>query len=246
VTRRTFKKLLLSLIAIGALGSLTTGGVYAVFTTDTTNTTSIVGSAIFTMSNTVGPTGTPCGSQSGTGNSNLSCDAVVTSSTLNLPGALTKVKVTITNAGTTPVYDLAVSMPGATAGAGCVKTDITNVGAVHGGGDPCSSATSDLFYLQETQSDFTTPIKCWYPTAAGTTCSMASSPTLNLFANTYYYDPGVNVASKLDLGTDGSSRYGPGAGQSRYFVVGIQEGADNSLQGEMATFSLLWHMDSAA
>jgi hypothetical protein len=243
VTRRTIKKLLLSLIAIGILASFTTGGVYAVMSSDTQNASGIIASATFTMSNTVGA-GSPCSSQSGTGNSNLSCSALVSAATANLPGNLTQVHVTLTNTGSTPGYGLGVSMPGASAGAGCAESNSTSPGAVIGGGHPCG-ATGDLFYIQEMQSDFSTPVNCWYPSSAGTTCAITSGGTLNGFSQSYYWGPSSLAAPKLDLGTDGTSRHGLDAQKSRYFVVGIQEGTDNTLQGVVATFSLLWHVDSA-
>ena len=244
MSTRTIKKLLLSLIAIGILGFFTTGGVYAVFVTESQNPSSIVGSATFTMSNTVaGSTGTACTSDSGTNNSNTTtCDKIVTSTSIaqaHLPGVLTTVTVDIKNLGTTPAYDLWVSMPGATAGSGCSSAD-NSFATVHGGGNACG-ATGDLFYIQENDGGGS-PIRCWYPAGAGA-CSIAGGGTLNGFSNTYYFN-GTNGASKLDLGTDGSSRHGLDAGSTRHFVIGLQEGADNTMQGETATFSLLWHLDS--
>jgi hypothetical protein len=246
---RTLKKLLLSFILIGALASITTGGTYAVLRSDTGNTAGAIASATLTMGNTAGAT--TCNSKDGTANSITSgCGVLFTTSALQYPGLLAKANVQVTNTGSAPGYDLGLSMPGATSGAGCAKSDNATVGAVLGGGDPCS-ATGDLFYVQETQSDFTTPVHCWYP-AGGTTCSISGGGTLNGFATTYYYDPGVNLASKLDLGLDSTSttRYALPAtsgqtGSSRYFVIGVQEnGTNNALQGETATFSLLWHLDS--
>jgi hypothetical protein len=247
MSARTLKKLLLSFIVIGALASITTGGTYAVLRSDTGNTASSIASATLTMANTANAT--TCNSKDGTSNANTSgCGVLFTTASLQYPGLLTKANVKVTNTGSAPGYDLGVSMPGATSGAGCVKSDNATVGAVIGGGDPCS-ATGDLFYVQETQSDFTTAVHCWYP-AGGTTCAIGGGGTLNGFATTYYYDPGVNVASKLDLGLDSTSttRYAlpPSSSQttSRYFVIGVQEGTSNTLQGETATFSLLWHVDS--
>ena len=235
MSARTLKKLLLSFIVIGALASITTGGTYAVLRSDTGNTASSIASATLTMANTANAT--TCNSKDGTSNANTSgCGVLFTTASLQYPGLLTKANVKVTNTGSAPGYDLGLSMPDAT------------VGAVIGGGDPCS-ATGDLFYVQETQSDFTTAVHCWYP-AGGTTCAIGGGGTLNGFATTYYYDPGVNVASKLDLGLDSTSttRYAlpPSSSQttSRYFVIGVQEGTSNTLQGETATFSLLWHVDS--
>jgi hypothetical protein len=242
VSTRTIKKLLLSLIAIGILGFFTTGGVYAVFVTESGNPGSIVGSATFTMNNTVAA-GTACASSAAAGNSNTGCDKIVTSTSIaqaHLPGALTTVAVAIQNAGSTPAYDLWVSMPGASAGAGCSSAD-NAFATIHGGGNACG-ATGDLFYIQENDGSGT-PIRCWYPAGAGA-CAIGGGGTLNGFSTNYYFNG--TSGGKLDLGTDGSTRHGLSVGSTRHFVIGIQENSDNTMQGETATFSLLWHLDSTS
>lgn len=84
MTRRTFKKLLVSLILIGALGSITTGGTWAIMTSDTENAASAIATGTLTMSNTVNAT--TCTSQSGTNNSVSSgCATYFTTSTLQYP-----------------------------------------------------------------------------------------------------------------------------------------------------------------
>jgi len=247
VRKRTLKKILLSLIVIGGLGSITTGGTYAVFQSDTTNGSSAIASGTLTMSNNVGAT--TCNSKDGTGNSvSTGCATLFTTATLQYPGAVAKANITLTNTGSVPGYALSVSMPGATAGAGCTESPSGTSGAVIGGGHPCGS-TGDFFYIQETASDFTTAIHCWYPSGAGSTCP--TTGTLYNFAQNYYYDPGVNLAPKLDLRLDTATNtqypLPPSNSQTahRYFVVGVLENtADNTLQGENATFSLLWHLES--
>ena len=255
MTRRHFKKLLASLILIGALGSITTGGTYAILTSDTQNASSVVASSTLTMSNTSGAT--TCTSQSGSTNTVTSgCAQLFTTATLQYPSTLATVNVQVTNTGSAPGWDLGLSMPGATAGAGC-SMSTTPSAAVIGGGNPCG-ASGDLFYVQETQSNFTTPVHCWYP-AGGTTCSIAGGGTINAFSTSYYFNgtcsPGCNNGPKLNLGNDASTSpatqyaLAPSASQTastRYFVIGVQEGTSNTLQGETATFSLLWHLDSAA
>lgn len=243
MSTRTIKKLLLSLIAIGILGLFTTGGVYAVFVTESGNPSSIVGSATFTMNNTVAG-GTACASSAAAGNSNTGCDKIVTSASIadaHLPGALKTVAVDIQNAGTTQAYDLWVSMPGASAGAGCSSAD-NAFATIHGGGNACGATTGDLFYIQENDG-LGSPIRCWYPAGAGA-CAIGGGGTLNDFSMNYYFNG--TSGGKLDLGTDGSARHGLAAGSTRHFVIGLQENTDNSMQGETATFSLLWHLDSTS
>lgn len=256
MSRRTFKKLLASLILVGALGSVTTGGTWAILTSDGENATSVIASSTLTMKNTDGTT--TCTSQSGSTNTVTSgCPQLFTTSTLQYPGTLATAHVTVTNTGSAPGYDLGLSMPGASAGAGC-SSSTTPSATVVGGGNPCGS-TGDSLYVQETQSDFTTPVHCWYP-SGGTTCTSPGGGTLYNFAANYYFNgtcsAGCNNGPKLDLGNDTSAspatQYAlpPSANQtssSRYFVVGVEEnGSDNTLQGETATFALLWHLDSTA
>ena len=244
---RTIKKLLLSLIAIGILGFFTTGGVYAVFVTEGENPSSIVSSGTFIMKNDVAGSATACTSDTGSNNSNTTtCDMVVKSTSLadaHLPGAATTVTVDITNTGTLPANDLWVSMPGTSAGLGCASTDNTYA-TVHGGGNACG-ASGDLFYIEEIYPGSPTTYHCWYPAGAGA-CSISGGGTLNGFSNNYYFN-GANAGPQLNLsyGTSPNVSGGLPAGATRHFLIGLEENsADNTQQGETATFSLLWHMDS--
>ena len=258
MSSRTLKKLLLSLIAIGILGSVTTGGTYAVFKSDTTNLNSNVVSGTLTMSDQVN-TGTVCVSTNGSGTpasgtanwntlqsspASAGCAGLVTSATLNYPGTLVKVDVTITNTGSVSANDLSVFMPMAAYSAGppavvtpgCTKATTTGATVV-GAGNPCS-ATGDLFYVEEeTDATFSTPLTCWYP-AGTSSCSIGGGGTLYNFSTNYDYSSSLQQGAKLDLGS------GPAAQRSRYFVIGIQEGNANNLQGLTASFPLTWHMDS--
>jgi hypothetical protein len=221
------KKMLAALIVFGALSSVTATGTFALLTSEEGNTGSSVASGTLTFDNVVN-TGTACfsyGGPSSPGNVNTSCQALITSATLNYPGvAITPVKVTITNDGSIDAGDLSVYMPGCTAAA-------TPGAPAPGGADPCATNGAQ-FYIQETTSTGT-PTTCWFPSAVGA-CSFAAS-SLHVFA--------LNVnttTSALDLGK------GPAHATARYFLIGMQlpSTASNALQGEAAVFGLTWHMST--
>lgn len=252
MTRPTLKKLLLSLVVIGVLGSITTGGTYAVFQNDAYNIHSATASGTLTLSNQVG-VATTCFSQSGSGSvasgtenwntkestpASAGCDALFTTATLNYPGTLVQIHVTLKNTGSVDGKKLYVFMPGASAGAGCVASANVTVGAVHGGGNPCTlTPNGDLFYIEEDNSSWVAQ-NCKYPAGAGA-CSIAGGGTLPDFSTQYY----TYTGHKLDLGSELANYPALKAQDTRYFTIGIQEGTDNTLQGETATFSLAWHLD---
>ena len=221
------KKMLAALIVFGALSSVTATGTFALLNSEEGNTHSGVASGTLTFDNVVN-TGTACfsyGGPSSPGNVNTSCQALITSATLNYPGvAITPVKVTITNDGSIDAGDLSVYMPSCTAAA-------TPGAPAPGGADPCATNGAQ-FYIQETTSTGT-PTQCWFPSAVGA-CSFAAS-SLHVFA------ANVNTTtSALDLGK------GPAHATARYFLIGMQlpSTAGNALQGEAAVFGLTWHMST--
>jgi len=256
VSRRTLKKLLLSLVTIGALASITTGGTYAVFQSEEDNLNSNTASGTLTLSNQVG-TGTICISQNGSGSTasgtenyntkesspaSTGCDALFSTSTLYYPGTLVQIHVTLKNTGSVDGAKLSVFMPHLTDGKSC-DTSTTTGATIIGTGDPCSATTPDLFYVEEDNSSWS-PVWCQYDgTAPGArACSITNGGTLNNFAANYFtYATG---GSPLYLGLEPGQAVALKAQDSRYFTIGIQEGSDNSLQGKTATFSLAWHLDS--
>lgn len=251
MSRRTVKRLLLSFIAIGMLASVTTGGTYAVLQSHQENINSNVASGTLTLSNQVGA-GTVCVSNGGSGtyasgteNANTlqsspassGCTALVTPATIEWPGTLTTVHVTVQDTGSVDGAKLYLYMYGASAGAGCVSSTTTGATVV-GAGSPCG-ATGDEFYVEEDNSSWT-PIDCAYPAGAGA-CSITGGGTLNDFSTQYY----TYVGHKLDLGASPTSVNAlPNQGY-RYFTIGIEESNDNTMQGKTATFSLTWHLDSS-
>jgi predicted ribosomally synthesized peptide with SipW-like signal peptide len=221
------KKILASLIAIGALSSVTVTGTFALLSSQETSTGSSVASGTLTFSNTVG-TGTACLSYSGPaspGNVNTGCDALITSATLNYPGvALTPVKVTIANNGSLDAASLSVYMPSCTAAA-------TPGAPSPGGANPCAAGGAQ-FTIQETNSAGVATA-CRYP--SGPVTCVFSANSLQLFAAN-----ANTVTSAVNLGS------GPAHGQSRYFLIGLElpSTAGNALQGEEAVFALTWHVST--
>jgi hypothetical protein len=221
------KKVLASMIVLGALSSVTVGGTFALLNSQQSNTKSTMASGTLTFSNVVN-TGTTCLSYGGAAspaNVNNACQAVFTSATLNYPGtAITAAKITLTNNGSLDASDLTVFMPSC--------TNAVSPGApAPGGGNPCASAGAEI-YIQETTSAWVATT-CRFPAAAGACAFNASS--LSVFNSNYNA-----VTSSLDLGA------GPVHGAARYFMIGMRlpANASNTLQGQAAQFGLTWHITS--
>lgn len=165
------------------------------------------------------------------------CDGMYSTSVLNYPGVVQKAQITLTNDGSIDATSLWLWMPiipGTSVS--CQKVDTPGIPAyAHLAGDPCASSNvasgaGVIFYVQETQSDFTTNVKCWYPSTA-TACPLTGS-LADFAANNY------DSADFISMGS------GPTHGNSRYFVVGTEfpTNASNTFQGESAQFSLDWHL----
>jgi hypothetical protein len=224
----TLKKILASLLVVGALSSVTAGTTFALLTSQESNAGGFVSTGTLTLSDVVNG-GSTCFSYGGSpspGNVNNGCAALFSSANQNYPGTAAFAQVAIKNAGSIAASDLSVYMPSC--------TSIVTPGApTPGGANPCATG-GDQFYIEETDSSFTVATStCRYPAAAGP-CSFAAD-TLNQFS-TY----ASTTATALDLGA------GPVAGATRYFIVGMQlpSNASNSLQGQAAQFGLTWHITS--
>jgi predicted ribosomally synthesized peptide with SipW-like signal peptide len=222
------KKVLATMIVIGGISSLTVGGTFALFNSEESNAGSSIASGTLTLSDTVtSGSATACFSY-GAGSSanvNNTCEAAFAMTSENYPGVTGIAKITILNNGSVDGTDLTLYVP-----SGC-STVATTGAPTPGGGDMCAS-TGALFYVQETDSGGTAT-KCWYPSAAGITCTATS--TLSTFKTNYH-----STIASLDLGP------GPAHGTARYFEIGMQipSNATNSLQGEAAQFGLTWHITS--
>jgi hypothetical protein len=218
------KKVLVSLVVVGAVGCFTITGTYAVLNTETHNARGSIASGTLTFSDKVNAA-TACLTINGPaspGNVNSTCDPLFTNSTLMYPGTAATVHVTIANTGSIDGSALSVYMPSCTM--------VTSPSAPSpGGGNPCSAGGA-MIYIDESNSTFTTH-SCVFPTSGG-----PCAPT----ANTMAYLSGVanTTATAYSLGT------GPAAGASRYFIIGMElpTTASNTLQGEEALFDLTWHL----
>lgn len=249
MSTRTVKKLLLSLIVVGALGSFTAGGTYALLNGETTNSNESLASGTMTMDNSVNG-GAACSSQVGspTANVNTGCTTVFSSGLLYpisnaaeppLPSSTTYTSgiVSVHNTGSLPgtvsMY-LASCTSAATVGAG--YSGGTNP-CCPGGTYPCTDGLKGSldFFVQEctsaTGSTCNTPYaSCLYPVAAAA-CTFVDD-SLGDF-NSLHHDN----THYLALGSIA-------AGATRYFQIAVAEPGDagNGLQGETATMAFYWHL----
>jgi hypothetical protein len=221
VTTRDLKKVLASVMVLGAVGSITVSGTYGLLSSEGSNPRSFVAAGTLTFTNVVN-SGTTCYSYGGSSNVNSACQPLFARVTENYPGAAATAQVTIANNGSLDAAGLSVYMPSCTAA-------VTPSAPSPGGANPCAAAGAQ-FYVQETNATGT-PTTCWFPSGAGA-CTFAANSLFLFQAND------TTPASALDLGP------GPVHGQSRYFAIGMQlaANASNSLQGQAALFSLRWRV----
>jgi hypothetical protein len=221
VTTRGLKKMLASVMVLGAVGSITVSGTYGMLNSEGSNPRSFVAAGTLTFTNVVN-TGTTCYSYGGSSNVNGACQPLFTPATENYPGAAATAQVTIANNGSLDAAGLSVYMPSCT-------TTITPGAPSPGGANPCAAAGAQ-FYVQETNASGT-PTTCWFPSGAGA-CAFAANSLFVFQAND------TAPASALDLAA------GPAHGQSRYFAIGMRlaSNASNALQGQAALFSLKWRV----
>lgn len=244
MSTRTVKKLLLSLIVVGALGSFTARGTYALLNGEDTNPNGSIAAGTMTMDNSVNG-GTACSSQSGAGNVNTGCTTVFSSGMLYpiasatpTAGQYTSGIVSITNTGSLP-GSLSTYLSACTASqtTGSPSAGGTNP-CCPGGAYPCTDGLKGSldFFLQEctsaTGSTCNTPFaSCLYPASTSAACTFVDD-SLGDF-NSFHHDN----THYLPLGTIA-------AGATRYFQIAVAEPIDagNGLQGETATMSFYWHM----
>jgi hypothetical protein len=216
------KKLLASVVVVGAVCSVTVTSVYGLMSAQAANPRATVATGTLTFNEAVNA-GTACytyGGPSSPGNVNTACQALFTSATENYPGAPATAHVAIANNGSIDIANLSLYMPSCAAGNNATAP-------APGSADPCQPGGVQ-FTVQETDASWA-PTACWFPAGAGT-CAFAAN-------SLYVFQANVKTpANALDLGA------GPAAGQTRYFAIGMQipTNASNALQGRTATFSLTW------
>jgi hypothetical protein len=237
------KTLLALLITVGGVSSVTVSGTYALLSAQETNGSSTISTGTLTLGNTVNA-GTTCFSygSGSSGNVNNACSPLMTSSTLQYPGgAPATAQVEIKNNGSINASRLTVYMPS------CVMGTSPTAAGHANGGNPCvelftggTTPAGLVLTIEETTAAWASP-KCVYPVALAAACTTDpawaadSGNSFGIFAQ-YVTTSG----SSIDLGS------GPKIDQTRYFKVGVSlpATATNTLQGQMATFALTWHLQT--
>jgi hypothetical protein len=240
VTVRTLKKILLSMIVVGALGSVTVHRTFA-FMSEQTNMASTAASGTMQLSTTVGAN-TACLSINDTDpvnvpNANKSCPGLIVAA-LNYPGVVKTVDVAIQNTGTVDAAKLQVWMPG-----GCTAVNTSTVAGlttvpVAGAGNPCAANGGVQLKIEEYSDNTKSTINnCWYPQSnSGAACTafgdIATFPTAAPNRKLYvaYAAPYLPILA---------------AGATRYFKISMElpPTANDNLQGRAAQFALTWHIE---
>lgn len=209
-------------VATMLLGGARTGATFAASTTSAGNGASL-GSLV--LSDTVQGSAA-CFSTAGPGsvdtNVNTACPPLFSLSGRR-PGDTATASVTLRNEGSVPATVLGLS------GSVCRDRDATGE-SYHGSASACARVQ---LYVQETASDFTSPLACHYGgTAKPGTCDFSNpSRTLADFAGSH-----GSATSELSL---------PGGltpGAARHFVVGLRLpwDVDDGYQGRGAVVDLTW------
>lgn len=222
------RKLLLTLMVIGAMTSTVSAGTFASFSASTTNTASFA-TGTLTLTND-GPAAGTCVS-AGPGDNIVTntkaCDQLF-NVTLAKPGDTAQVDLTLQASGS-------VTNPSGTLTG--YKTSACSSGnapaATHnGGGNPCSAIE---MYIQEYTSAArtTTDGTCEWPTNGSTACSSTFAP-----AGTDELDDYPLSAAPVAMGTLTTT--------PRYFRIYLRlpSNADNTMQGMQASFGFSWQLTS--
>lgn len=225
------RALLVSAIVVVELAAIGVRGTFAAspFWSEATNPASSVASGTLNVATTAG--GVTCNSWTGGGASGNAgnCSVSITGGPFK-PGQWTTVDFTVKNTGSLPAGDLSLYMEACS---------------------PSSTGICDAveLYVEETDSTFTTPTECWYPTPA-TASACAFEPfstaggagTLTDFTNTYF---STSTGLVLSGGPPDLA-----ANSSRYFVLGFElptfssDSIGNPYLGATATFDLEWSLNT--
>lgn len=222
---RRLKKILLSMMTIGSLSLFSVHFVFGALNTESTNAKNTVSVGTLTLSDTVGAT--TCLSFGGAAsppNHNGTCSPMFSNTTLLYPGSAATANITIANTGS---LDATLSLFMGS----CTTTSSPSAPpAALGGGNPCT-ASDVSFYVEESNSSFTSHA-CVWPVASASACAYTAS--------TMYYMSQV-AKSETSAVSLGSLTHG---GTPRYFIIGVTlpTTASNTLQGEEADFSLSWRL----
>lgn len=267
------KKILLSLLVIGLLGTVTGKRTYAVLSGDAYNSGSNVSSGTLTFSDLVNgqliTTPGVCKTSNDTHSTRpkVTCTTIFTGSTLSYPGDVATVNVEIQNTGSLSAGALELSMPtcvnSQTTGSGTYYTanvdlckGICDTTTLPAPGTDCTYngvITGGLqMYVEETASNFTTPVKCYFPgpdnadpvtsgAQNATDCTSTASGAQPWITDSVQMLAGTTC---WNLGSGPNADYSSGTSHSRFFKIGVRlpTNADNRLQGQTASFTLAWHL----
>jgi hypothetical protein len=226
------KKLLLTLMILGAITSTVSAGTFASFNASTTNPTSTFATGSLVLSNQKS-TNTACLSTAGGStntNTNAGCDQLFSLS-VQKPGDSAFVDLTLKNEGS-----INASALKAAASQDCAASNAAGQ-SYNGTGDPC---TVVQLYIQEYTSianrtaGITTGGTCHFGGGTASVCSFSATKTINDFDTAYP----ASLATPLSMGT-------LNAGVSRYFRIymTLPSTAGNNVQGRAATFGFTWTID---
>jgi hypothetical protein len=222
------RKLLLTVMVLGATTSTVSAGTFASFSASTTNATSTFATGTLVLSDKKS-TNTACLSTGGgttNTNANSGCDALF-ALTVQKPGDTAFVDLTLSNAGTINASSLS-----GYASQSCAASDAAGQ-TYHGTGDPCGTVQ---LYIQEYTSeanrsaDNRTGGTCQYGGGTSTSCAFAGTKTLTTYATAY-----PSSATVLSMGALNAS-----AARYLRIYLSLPSSADNSLQGRQATFGFSW------
>jgi hypothetical protein len=224
------RKLLLTIMVLGATTSTVGAGTFASFNASTSNATSTFATGTLVLSNQKN-TGTACLSTAGgntDSNANAGCDQLFNLS-VQKPGDSAFVDLTLKNEGSINAATLA-----GYASSNCAAANAPGQ-SFNGTGDPC---TSVQVYIQEYTSsanrtgDNRTGGICHYGGGTATSCAFSATRTLDHYDTTY-----PSAATVLSMGSINAS-------VSRYLRIYLllPSTANNNLQGRQATFGFSWTM----
>lgn len=227
------RKLLLTIMILGATTSTVGAGTFASFNASTTNPTSTFATGSLVLSNQKS-TNTACLSTGGGNtntntntNANAACDQLF-ALTVQKPGDSAFVDLTLKNEGS--INGSALT---AFASQDCAAGNAPGQ-TYNGTGDPC---TGVQLYIQEYSSaanrtdDNRTGGTCQFGGGTATSCLFSATKTLNDF-DTSYPSTGVGALIMGTLNT-GVSRY------LRIYLT-LPSTAGNDMQGRQATFGFSW------
>jgi len=240
------RKMIIGVMAIGAVSALAGAGTFASFSASTSNDATFhtgsldlsnkanTGSACFASATN------PAGAQNSdadTDSNTTTCNALITALDIR-PGVLATAELTLTNTSNSD-YNGDLSVFADTADYGNCLNAINHVADIGGTGNLCSAVEMTI---QRTNSDFTTGVTCIWPSG----CALDNDQdTISTFISSY---PTAN--SPLSLATTVTPN------TSKYFVVSLKLkdhglsstgiGNDNIYLNKVANFAMRFVLTDAA